>query len=98
MSRSAGRVYTQAADLARLQAWFPQLGDGARVDLTLADGRRLHGVVSALPNLQVFFDPAGKEGLNALLRLENPQDAGGDHYVWVDQIRAIAAFTLPADH
>lgn len=97
MSRTADRVYTAAADLARLEAWFPQLGDGARVAITLSDGQTVHGVVSAVPNLQVFFDPAGNEGMNAVLRLEDPQDASRDRYVWVDQIHAIDSLKASPD-
>ena len=46
--------------------------------------------------MQVFFDPAGTEGSNAVVRIEDPQDDSRDHYVWLDRISQITRQDLPS--
>ncbi|HVR81668.1 MAG TPA: DUF3247 family protein [Luteimonas sp.] len=101
MSRIADRVYSDAADIARLEAIALQLPQDLRVAVTLDDGTQLRGVVTATPTMQMFFDPQGNEGLNALARIEGSLDkrqpgGGGDHYVWLDRIRAVTQLPNPS--
>ena len=101
MSRVADRVYSDAADIARLEAIALQLSQDLRVAVTLDDGTQLRGVVTATPTMQVFFDPQGREGLNALVRIEGSFDkrqlgSSGDHYVWLDRIRAVTHLPNPS--
>lgn len=93
MTATAECVYTSEADLARLRALIGELPNGAHVDLDLDDGRRLRGTVAARPTLQVFVDAAGREGMNALVRLEEPamDEPASARYidVWLDRIVAV---------
>ena len=101
MSRVAPRVYVEAADIARLEAVATQLSQDARVRIQMEDGRELRGMVSAMPTVQAFFDPRGREGMNALVRLEAFLDddrphAGGLHDLWLDEIRAVTRLPNPS--
>ena len=95
MTRVASRVYLEAADIARLETIAGQLPQDQRVQVTLNDGSKVLGIVSATPTLQAFFDPEGREGLHALVRIEtqgNDQtenQADGSRYLWLDQIAEI---------
>lgn len=103
MSRNADHVYSAPADIARLESHIAHLRDDARVQLSMHDGRVLRGVVATLPGLQTFYGPGDVEGLNGMLRLEEPLDGGGSrvHNLWLDQIDAIrplTAFELHRPH
>lgn len=79
--RVAECVLTRQADIDRLQAMLMDLREGDAVELSLMDGRRVSGIVAWHPQIQQFFDPAGNEGSNAFLRLEEsamecPMEAG----------------------
>ncbi len=94
MARIAPRVYVDEAGIARLEAVTLQLSQDERVQVTLEDGDRIVGTVSATPAMQAFFDPQGREGMNALVRLEAFLDdgrphPGGSRDVWLDEIREI---------
>jgi hypothetical protein len=95
MSRNADHVYSAPADIARLEARIASLRDDARVELSLRDGRVLRGVVAALPTLQSFYGPGDVEGLNGVLRLEEPLggDASRVHDLWLDEIDAVRPLT-----
>lgn len=89
--RIAPQVYTRSSDIERLRLQVADLDNGAHVELELDDGRHLTGIVAARPTLLTFFDPAGKEGTNASVRLENPAleapDATpGPFDVWLDRV------------
>ena len=101
MSRDAPRVHVDAAAIARLEAIAVQLPQDAQVQVRLADGSRLRGMVSATPTVQVFYDAEGREGMNAVLRLESFLDdgrahGGGDHYLWLDQVDAVERLSNPS--
>ena len=100
MTRVAARIYRKAAEIARLESLSQQLQQDQRVQLTLDDGSTLRGIVSATPGMQAFFDPAGREGLNALVRIETE---GSDHRaddrdrtLWLDQIVEITRLPNPS--
>ena len=90
MTREAERVYTDPVAVARLESLIAGLPNGARVALQLEDDGELCGIVAARPILQVFFDAAGDEGSNAVLRLElDPVEGVGPAHVrdlWLDRI------------
>jgi len=96
MSRIAGRVYSDAADLARFEAIAVQLPQDARVAVRLDDGSVVQGIVSATPTLQVFFDPQENEGLNGVVRIEGLPGSDGDHYLWLDRIHAVTRLPNPS--
>lgn len=89
MGRQAERVYTEQRDIARIESWAQQLQDEAMVAVELADGRRVEGVVTARPTVQVFQDARGREGLNALVRIDDARDPAQAHYLWLDRIVGI---------
>jgi hypothetical protein len=101
MARVAPRVYLAAGDIARLEAIATQLPQDARVRVSLEDGRQLAGMVSATPTVLVFYDAVGREGMNAVLRIESFLDdgrahGGGDHYLWLDQVEAVERLSNPS--
>ena len=96
MSRIAGRVYSNAADLARFEAIALQLPQDARVAVALDDGSVVRGIVTATPTLQMFFDPQGDEGLNGVVRIEGLPSGSGDHYLWLDRIHAVDPLPNPS--
>ncbi|MGH8085690.1 MAG: DUF3247 family protein [Lysobacter sp.] len=105
MTRNAEHVHVDPAEVDRIRQHIEQLPNGAHVVLQMDDGDRLEGVVAARPVAQLFFDPDGREGTNAVLRLEHPSinapaigdaDSGSWRDVWVDRIRAVRRLD-PAD-
>lgn len=96
MSRIAGRVYTAAADIARFEAIALQLPQDARVAITLDDGSQVQGIVTAMPTLQMFFDPQDNEGLNGVVRIEGVPAGSGDHYLWLDRIQSVRPLPNPS--
>ncbi len=90
MGRFAERIHTDRADIARLEARILELPNDAHVELTLDDGSRVRGTVAARASLQLFEDQDGNEGMNAIVRIEDPAlDAPGTagmHDIWVDRI------------
>lgn len=93
MARIAERIYTEQADIDRLEATIMQLSDGDRVELLLDDGSIVIGTVAMRPTVQDFLDTDGNEGLNAMVRLEDPAmdhpETAGWRDLWVDTIREV---------
>jgi hypothetical protein len=106
MARVAPRVYVHADDIARLEHLIEQLPESRRVQVLLEDGTRLQGIVELRPGIQAFYDPQGREGMNALLRLEaflddgrthdGGLDNGGVHDIWLDAIREVTRLPNPS--
>jgi hypothetical protein len=101
MARIAPRVHVEDAYIKRLETVALQLPQDARVQVSLDDGRRISGMVSAMPTMQAFFDPDGREGMNALVRLEAFLDdgrphPGGLHDIWLDEIRDVMRLANPS--
>ena len=57
--------------------------------LTLCDGNIVTGSVTERPNVQVFENVHGQEGINGLLRLDNPK-----HYLWLGDIEKVERLDL----
>ena len=101
MSRVAPRVHVQAGDIARLEAMSGQLHENERVRVELDDGRIVEGIVELTPSMLVFFDPDGREGMNATVRLAPWLDDGRPHpdgrlNIWIDEIRAVTRLPSPS--
>ncbi|QWF19470.1 DUF3247 family protein [Lysobacter capsici] len=86
MTQTADRVYTDPADIERLRGLIERLPDAGLVDIELIDGSRQSSVVTVRPSLQTFLDGDGNEGVNAVVRLDDPDLANGSRYLWVDEI------------
>jgi len=98
MTRTAKRVFTDPGDIEHLRAQIHQLCEGAFVRLTMKDGTRQQGTVSDRPQAQVFFNPDGQEGTNAVVRLEDPaMDPAGatQREFWLDEIARIERLDPP---
>ncbi len=94
MHQTPPRLLTDTADIARLNACIRELDDEATVRLRLDEGqaggaRMIEGTVAARPTIETFRDADGREGHNALLRLDDLEDPARSHYVWVDSITGI---------
>ena len=101
MSRDAPRVHGDQAVIARMEALAGQLPQDARVEVHLDDGTCLRGMVSMRPTVQTFYDGDGREGLNAVARIESFLDdgrlrEGGDHYLWLDLVRSVTRLPNPS--
>ena len=95
MASVATRVYTHQDDLAGLQAIALQLRQDQRVQVSLHDGSQHTGIVSAVPVMQVFFDPHGREGMNALVKLDG-QTGDQDGMFWLDEIASVTPLPNPS--
>ena len=89
MSQTPPRLHTSRADLDRIEQRIAELDDEARVRVTLTNGARIDGVVSARPTLEVFRDTDGSEGHDARLRLDDLAAPDVPHFVWVGEITGI---------
>lgn len=89
MGGRAARVYVERRDTEHLKSLIGALPAHGHVRLLLRDGSSCVGVVSTRPNVQVFRDPQGLEGINAVLSLERPDVPRGKQRVWLDQIARV---------
>ena len=101
MSRDAPRVHADQAVIARMEDIARQLPQDARVEVHLDDGIVLRGMVSMRPSVQTFYDGNGREGLNAVARIESFLDdgrlhEGGDHLLWLDQVSRVTRLPNPS--
>ena len=99
MARTARRVYVDQQDVDRLRRVAADLGNGDRVSLSMDDGEVVQGVVSVRPSLQVFYDPVGREGVNAVVRLSETALRQPERVdwreLWVGDIRAVRHHNPP---
>jgi hypothetical protein len=86
MAQHAERVHTRQQDIDRLSSLCNALDEEARVTVTLASGTTVSGVVLAKPGLQTFVDHEGREGMNAVLKLDNIGGMGVVRYFWLDDV------------
>ncbi|MEO8365040.1 MAG: DUF3247 family protein [Pseudoxanthomonas sp.] len=89
MTKIVERVHTRQDEIALLESRIAELPDEAIVEITLDDGRKLKGLVTVRPTLQTFRDADGQEGVNAVLRLDDLEQPGQSHQVWLDRVSNI---------
>ena len=89
MTAIAERVHTRQDEIALIESRIAELPDEAIVEITLDDGRKLKGLVTVRPTLQTFRDSEGREGVNSLLRLDDLEQPGHSHQVWLDRVSEI---------
>src|SRR3546814_13435109 len=78
MTQFAEHVYTAQHDIARIESWAGQPEDEARVEIRLVDSARVEGFVDGRSTIQVFRSGEGREGMNAMVRIDeqaNPEHA-----------------------
>jgi hypothetical protein len=89
MAAIAERVHARQDEIALIESRIVELPDEAIVEITLDDGRKLKGLVTARPTIQTFRDAEGREGVNALLRLDDLERPGHSHQLWLDRVSGI---------
>jgi hypothetical protein len=89
MTKIAERVHVHQGEIALIQSRIAELDDESIVELTLSNGQKVKGVVTVRPTLQTFRDADGNEGVNSLLRLDDLEQPGKTHHVWLDQVADI---------
>lgn len=86
MAQYAEHVCVDPADIRRIESLVAELQGNGHVSIVQKDGSVCDGVVSVRPAVQVLRDHAGREGLNAEVRLVRPQEPAWDRRIWLDQI------------
>lgn len=89
MTAIAERVHTRQDEIALIESRIAELPDESIVEITLGDGRKLKGLVTVRPTIQTFRDAEGREGVNSLLRLDDLEQPGRSHRIWLDQVSKI---------
>jgi len=89
MARTAKRVFTKQCDIERIEDLVVALRSQSRVRVTLRNGDIISGTVIERPATQVFEDPAGKQGINSVLRLDDPLAPVWKVYLWLSDIESV---------
>ncbi len=89
MTKIVERVHQDQVEIARLESLVVDLDDEAIVEVLLTDGTRCKGTVAVRPAVQTFRDAQGNEGINALLRLDDLEEPGKSHYLWLDTVAEV---------
>lgn len=94
METLAPHLYTNAADITLIEQRAHDLVSGARIRITLHDGNLVEGVVAELPVVQQFRDAQGNEGMNGVVRLEDPDVPLWSVYLWLSDIHSVERLDL----
>ena len=89
MGRMAPEILIETAAIAQLEQLILQLPSQARVRITTHAGSVISGTVTERPTMQLFKDASGAEGVNSVLRLDDPQAPPWTTYLWLSDIGAI---------
>ena len=89
MAQYAEHVCVDPVEIRRLESLVADLQGNGRVSIALKDGSTIEGVVSVRPAVQVLRDHAGREGVNAEVRLERPREPAWNRSLWLDQISRV---------
>ena len=89
MARTAQRVFTEQRDIERIEGLVVALPSQSRVRVTLRNGDVICGTVTERPATQVFEDPAGNQGINSVVRLDDPSAPVWEVYLWLSDIERV---------
>jgi hypothetical protein len=89
MARTAARVFTEQCDVERIESLVVALPSQSRVRVTLHNGDVISGTVTERPATQVFEDPAGNQGINSVLRLDDPSAPVWQIDLWLSDIERV---------
>jgi hypothetical protein len=95
VARTAERIHVDGAGIERLNAMAERLPDEARVRLTMVDGSEVTCTVVTRPILQSFLDREGREGFNAVLRIDSLSQPVQTRSLWLDEVARVQS--LPMD-
>ena len=87
----APEVVVAPAAVSRIEQLVTELPTHARVRVTLRDGRIVTGTVAERPATQLFKDYDGSEGINSVVRLDEPEAPTWSVYLWLSEIAAVEA-------
>lgn len=93
MGRKAPEIVVAPAAIAHIEQLVALLPTHARVRVTLRDGRSVTGTVAERPATQLFEDYDGSEGINSVVRLDDPDAPTWSVYLWLSEIAAIEALS-----
>ena len=94
MTRTAARVFTEQRDIERIESLVVALPSQSRVRVTLRNGDVISGTVTERPATQVFEDPAGNQGINSVLRLDDPSAPVWQIDLWLSDIERVEQLPL----
>lgn len=94
MGRKAPEVVAAPSAIARIEALVASLPSQARVRVTMRDGRVVSGTVAERPAAQLFEDYDGAEGVNSVVRLDDPDAPTWTVYLWLSEIVRVEALDL----
>lgn len=89
MSRFAQVVCRRSEEIRRNTRLVTELPSCERVRVVERDGKEFTGTVVERPALQVFEDARGREGINALLRIDDPSAPPWSAELWLSDIRTV---------
>lgn len=91
MGRKAPEVLVAPTAIARIEALVAALPSQARVRVTMRGGRVVSGTVAERPAAQLFEDYDGAEGVNSVVRLDDPEAPTWTVYLWLSEIVRVEA-------
>jgi uncharacterized protein DUF3247 len=97
MGRIAHRIFTKSEDIDRIRGFVRELAINARVRLHLLEGEPVEGIVMVTPTVQEFRNENDDEGLNGVVKLEDPQQPGWSGLVWlgdIDRVEHLDSVTM----
>jgi hypothetical protein len=97
MARTAQRVFTAQRDIERIEGLIVALPSQTRVRVTLRNGDVICGTVTERPATQVFEDPAGNQGINSVVRLDDPSAPVWEVYLWLSDIERVERLSPRAE-
>jgi Protein of unknown function (DUF3247) len=89
MGRMAPEILVDAAAIEQLESLILQLPSQAQVRIRTREGSIVCGTVTERPALQLFEDARGDEGINAVVRLDDPQVPPWTIYLWLTDVRSV---------
>jgi hypothetical protein len=89
MGRKAPEIVVSPVAVAQIEQFVTQLPSQARVRIRLRDGRVVSGTVAERPATQVFEDYSGGQGINSVVRLDDPQAPTWTVYLWLSEIATV---------
>jgi hypothetical protein len=89
MGKYAEHVCIEPAEIRRIESLIGELPTNGHVRIVQKDGSLHDGVISERPNVQVFRDADEQEGINAVVRLDRPDEPGWIRFVWLDEIERV---------
>ncbi|MBO9664101.1 DUF3247 family protein [Dokdonella sp.] len=89
MSRIAKTICTQADDIERITRLVTEMPTGEPVRIVERNGQVFTGTVVERPCVQVFEDVHGTEGINAVVRIDDPSAPPWSAELWLSDIEAV---------